>query len=203
MRWLVMPAVGSCQLLPVLSPGFTGPVAISAPVGPGPLARNHANDVRTIPNALNHVPLAGADLCGSYTRFNTVNMNPELFNNDTGDEFALDRHNPRIALTQPQGFFEEGREDEDTHRRLDRIHLGLGFFAPSVGAEFAAFIILHELSHFVGRANRQNIGDVGRGWFDDRFMRPLSANQRLSNADRYPGFGHKCRTGSAANPPFA
>ena len=129
-------------------------------------------------------------------------MNPELFNIDTVDEFDLDRHNPRIALTQPQGFFEEGQEDADTHRRLDRIHLGLGFFAPSVGAEFAAFIILHELSHFVGRSNRQNIGDFGRGWFDDRFMRPLSANQRLTNADSYAGFAHECRTGNPAKPPF-
>ena len=323
MRWLVMPAVGSCQSLPVLSSGFTGPVAISAPVGRGPLARNQADDVRTIQDALNQVTLAGAaggpipflavdgicgprtnaaiarfqqvqlqifdgviepnrntivrlneiidpvsdddlrvkvrqalpivglaltaavrdlqavitsgptpsgpaatatdrlnrhfglatlpaaeqsaahvDLFGSYTRFSTVIMNPELFNIDTVDEFDLDRHNPRIALTQPQGFFEEGREDEDTHRRLDRIHLGLGFFAPSVGAEFAAFIILHELSHFVGRSNRQNIGDFGRGWFDDRFMRPLSANQRLANADSYAGFAHECRTGNPAKPPF-
>ncbi|HZE45610.1 MAG TPA: hypothetical protein VE087_01900, partial [Xanthobacteraceae bacterium] len=54
----------------------------------------------------------------------------------------------------------------------------------------------------VGRANRQNIGDVGRGWFDDRFMRPLSANQRLANADSYAGFAHECRTGSAVKPPF-
>jgi hypothetical protein len=32
MRWLVMPAVGWCQSLPVLPSGFTGPVAINAPV---------------------------------------------------------------------------------------------------------------------------------------------------------------------------
>src|SRR5260370_5233065 len=60
MRWLVMPAVGSCQLLPLLSAGFTRPVAISAPVGRGPLARNHAGDVRTIQDALNQVTVAGA-----------------------------------------------------------------------------------------------------------------------------------------------
>jgi hypothetical protein len=33
-------------------------------------------------------------------------------------------------------------------------------------------------------------------------MRPLSANQRLSNADSYAGFAHECRTGSPAKPPF-
>ena len=57
MRWLVMPAVGSCQSLPVLSSGFSGPVAISAPVGRGPLARNQSDDVRTIQDALNQVTL--------------------------------------------------------------------------------------------------------------------------------------------------
>src|SRR5258708_38413059 len=60
MRWLVMPAVGSCQLLSVLSSGFTGPVAINAPVGRGPLARNQSDDVRTIQDALNQVTVAGA-----------------------------------------------------------------------------------------------------------------------------------------------
>src|SRR5258708_12955785 len=60
MRWWVMPAVGSCQLLSVLSSGFTGPVAISAPVGRGPLARNQSDDVRTIQDALNQVTVAGA-----------------------------------------------------------------------------------------------------------------------------------------------
>src|SRR3981189_1506827 len=60
MRWLVMPAVGSCQLLSVLSSGFTGPVAINAPVGRGPLARNQSDDVRTIQDALNQVTVAAA-----------------------------------------------------------------------------------------------------------------------------------------------
>jgi len=323
MRWLIMPAVGSCQLVPLLSSGATGPVAISQPVGRGPLARNRPDDVRVIQDALNQVtvkgvvggplpflavdgicgpktnaaiahfqqvqlkifdgviepnkktiarlneivdpvsdddlkaklrlalPLVGQainaalrnlqavitsgpaatgpagvatdrlnrhfrlgtlsqpeqstariDLFGSYTRFNTVITNPEVFNITNEDEFDLDKGNPKIALTTLKGFFEEGKEDEKTHKRLDHIHLGLGFFAPNVNAEFGAFIILHELSHFVGRSNGQNVGDEGRGWFDDLFVKPLSANQRLSNADSYAGFAQECRTGSAAKPPF-
>jgi putative peptidoglycan binding protein len=323
MRWLVMPAVGSCQLMPLLSSGSAGPVAIKQPVGRGPLARNRPEDVRTIQDALNQVtvngeaggpipfldvdgicgpktnaaiarfqqvqlqifdgviepnkktiarlneiigpvsdddlksklrfalPLVGVainaalrnlqavisngpatsgpsavatdrlnrhfrldtlssleqstariDLFGSYTRFNTVILNPEVFEIAAEDEFDLDKGNPKIALTTPKGFFQEGKEDEDTHKRLDHIHLGLGFFAPNVSADFAAFIILHELSHFVGRANGKDVDDFGRGWFDDIFMKPLSANQRLSNADSYAGFAQECRTDSSTKPPF-
>jgi peptidoglycan hydrolase-like protein with peptidoglycan-binding domain len=323
MRWLVMPAVGSCQLVPLLSSGAAGPVAISQPVGRGPLARNLADDVRTIQDALNQVTVKGEnggpmpflavdgicgpktnaaisrfqqvqlkifdgviepnkktiirlneiidpvsdedlktrlqltlpivsqaiaaalrnlqavitsgpattgpaataadrlnrhfrldtllpaqqsaariDLFGSYTRFNTVITNPEVFAIAAEDEFDLDKKNPKIALTTPKGFFEEGEEDPDTHKRLDRIHLGLGFFAPNVSPEFGAFIILHELSHFVSRSNGEVIGDFGRGWFDDIFMKPLPAAQRLANADSYAGFAHECRVDSAAKPAF-
>ena len=106
------------------------------------------------------------------------------------------------ADTTPKGFFDEGEEDPDTHKRLDRIHLGLGFFAPNVSPEFGAFIILHELSHFVSRSNGEIIGDFGRGWFDDIFMKSLPAVQRLANADSYAGFAHECRVGSAAKPAF-
>jgi hypothetical protein len=145
---------------------------------------------------------ARVDLFGSYTRFRAVILNPELFNIAAVDEFDLDKNNPKIALTRRQGFFEEGREDPKTHRRLDRIHLGLGFFAPSVTTEFAAFILLHELSHFVGRANGQEIDDFGRGWFDDLFIKPLSAGQRLSNADSYASFAQECLADSPTKPAF-
>ena len=59
MRWLIMPAVGSCQLVPLLSSGATGPVAIGQPVGRGPLARNRPDDVRIIQDALNQVTVKG------------------------------------------------------------------------------------------------------------------------------------------------
>jgi peptidoglycan hydrolase-like protein with peptidoglycan-binding domain len=145
---------------------------------------------------------ARIDLFRSYTRYSTVILNPELFNLDVVDEFDLDKTNAKIALTRGQGFFEEGQIDEETKKRLDHIHLGLGFFAPSVTPEFAAFIILHELSHFVGHSDGRFIVDNGRGWFDDTFIRPLSADQRLTNADSYATFAHECRVGSPVKPPF-
>jgi len=318
-----MPSVGSCQLVPLLSSGLTGPIAIEKPVGSGPLARNQASDVRIIQEALNQVARKGAaggaapslkvdgicgprtkaaisrfqqvqlkifdgviepnkktiirlneiiepvsdedlrnklllalplvrlaigaalrnlqaviangpattgpaatasdrlnrhfrlntlsassqaeariDLFGTFTRFNTVISNPQVFNIDVADEFDLNKSDPQIALTTLQGFFEEGAVDKSNGRRLDRIHLGLGFFAPRVNGDFAAFIILHELAHFIGRANGQDIDDFGKGWFDDLFVKPLSAVERLSNADSYAGFAHECRVNSSTKPLF-
>jgi hypothetical protein len=80
--------------------------------------------------------------------------------------------------------------------------LGFGFFAPSVSPDFGSFIITHELSHFTGRRDGQTIEDNGRGWFNDTFIVPLSAAQRLLNADSYAGFAYECLTESAVKPPF-
>ena len=69
-------------------------------------------------------------------------------------------------------------------------------------SEYAAYILVHELAHFTGRHDGQEIDDFGRGWFDDAFVRPLSAEERLHNADSYASFAHECRTGSSAKPPY-
>ena len=63
-------------------------------------------------------------------------------------------------------------------------------------AEFAAFILIHELAHFTGRRDGESIVDNGRGWFDDVFIKPLGVAQRHLNADSYASFAHECRTGS-------
>ena len=327
MRWTIMPPVGSCQLLPLVSSGSpagpVGPISISQPVGQGPLARNRPDDVRTIQEALNQVTVKGAvggpmpflkvdgicgpktngaigkfqrthfgssdgviepnkktiaklneivapvseedlrtkvfqalplvgqaigaaltnlqaviqsgptpsglgataadrlnrhfrldtltpseqstarvDLFRSFTRYATVMVNTSALNIDAVDEFDLDRKNPKIALTTGKGFFEDGKIDDVSKKRLDKIHLGLGFFAPTVTPEFASFIIIHELSHFVGHSDGRFIVDNGRGWFDDTFIKPLSANQRLTNADSYASFAHECRVQSPVKPGF-
>lgn len=117
------------------------------------------------------------------------------------EAFDVDRGNAKIALTTPKGVFQppikDGADNPARH-----IRLGLGFFAPNVNAEFASFILLHELTHFTGRRDGEEIGDHGRGWFDDTFVKPLDASRRLLNADSYAGFAHECRTGSAVKPAF-
>jgi peptidoglycan hydrolase-like protein with peptidoglycan-binding domain len=322
--FLVMPNVGSC--IPTLTlPAGGGPIAISQPVGQGPLARNLPDDVKTIQDALNQVTVKGAaggpvpflavdgikgpktqaailqfqqvqvksinadgtvepgkqtilrlneivaplskfDLnaklatslplvrsalaaaIGNLTAIITsgpgptgaaavaedrldrhFNMNtldasgqgtarvtlfetysemalvvnrPDLFNMLGAIEaFDVDPANAKIALTTTQGVFEppllNGADNPARH-----IRLGLGFFAQNVTDDFAAFILLHELSHFTGRRDGEFIVDNGRGWFNDVFINLLDASKRLLNADSFAGFAHECRTGSSAKPPF-
>jgi hypothetical protein len=80
--------------------------------------------------------------------------------------------------------------------------LGLGFFASRVTPDFAAFIILHELSHFAGRANGQEIDDFARGWFNEPFIAPRKAAQRLANAVTYATFAQECLADKPDKPPF-
>jgi peptidoglycan hydrolase-like protein with peptidoglycan-binding domain len=322
-NFLVMPAFGSC--IPMSTVPAGGPIAISQPVGQGPLARNLDDDVKTIQAALNEVTVEGVaggpipflDVDGivgpktiaailnfqqvqvtsinadglvepgkptilrlneivapvskfdlnaklaaalplvrlaldaainnltaiitsgpapagpaavavdrlnrhfslntlagpaqsesrvtlfeTYSEMALVVNQPELFDMlGAIDAFDVDPQNAKIALTTVQGVFEPPLLDgEDNPAR--HVRLGLGFFAPTVTPDFAAFILLHELSHFTSRRDGQIIGDNGRGWFDDIFIRPLSAEQRLLNADSYASFAHECRTNSAAKPAF-
>jgi peptidoglycan hydrolase-like protein with peptidoglycan-binding domain len=145
---------------------------------------------------------ARVDLFRTFTRYSAVVSKSGTFTVEPLDEFDLAKDSSLFALARTNGFFEEGQTDENTRRRLDRIHLGQAFFTPTVTPEFGAFILLHEVSHFVGRADGQFIVDHGRGWFNDRFIRPLSADQRLANADSYASFAHECRVESPAKPAF-
>lgn len=138
----------------------------------------------------------------SYTRFAAVLSDPFLVNIDPDDEFDLDRRLQKIALVRKGGFFQPNTIDTATGRRLDRIHLGVGFFAARVTPEFGAFVMVHEVSHFVGHADGLEIEDHGRGWFNEEFIKPLSARKRLTNADSYATFAHECRVQSAAKPGF-
>ncbi len=322
--FLVMPAVGSCISTSTLPTG-AGPIAISKPVGQGPLARNIPDDVKTIQEALNQVTVKGVtggpipllvvdgikgpktqsailkfqqaqvrsvradglvepgkqtilrlneidspiskfdlnaklaaslpllraalaaaiqnvtivitsgpgttvsaalaedrlnrhfalntidasgqsnarvNLFETYSEMALVVNQPDLFDMFGAiDAFDVDPQNAKIALTTAQGVFEPPLKDgADNPAR--QIRLGLGFFAPNVSNDFAAFILIHELAHFTSRRDGELIIDNGRGWFDDVFIRPLSAAQRLLNADSYASFAQECRTGSAAKPAF-
>ena len=322
--FLMMPAVGSCISTSTLPTG-AGPIAISKPVGQGPLARNIPDDVKTIQEALNQVTVKGVtggpipllvvdgikgpktqsailkfqqaqvrsvradglvepgkqtilrlneidspiskfdlnaklaaslpllraalaaaiqnvtivitsgpgttvsaalaedrlnrhfalntidasgqsnarvNLFETYSEMALVVNQPDLFDMFGAiDAFDVDPQNAKIALTTAQGVFEPPLKD-GANNPARQIRLGLGFFAPNVSNDFAAFILIHELAHFTSRRDGELIIDNGRGWFDDVFIRPLSAAQRLLNADSYASFAQECRTGSAAKPAF-
>jgi hypothetical protein len=58
--------------------------------------------------------------------------------------------------------------------------------------------VLHPLFN----GNRRFIVDKGRVWFDNVFIKLLSADERLTNADSYASFAHECRVESPAKPSF-
>jgi peptidoglycan hydrolase-like protein with peptidoglycan-binding domain len=170
------------------------------PTGPAALAEDRLN---------RHFKLNALDTSGgrvilfeTYSEMALVINRPDLFTMFGAiDAFDVDPANGKIALTSGQGVFEPPLKDgADNPAR--HIRLGLGFFAPNVTDEFAAFILIHELAHFTGRRDGEFIDDNGRGWFDDIFIKPLGTRQRLLNADSYASFAHECRTGSAAKPGF-
>jgi len=138
----------------------------------------------------------------TYSEMALVLNRPDLFNMFGAiDAFDVDPNNAKIALSTVQGVFEPPIKDGKANPSRN-IRLGLGFFAPSVDAEFASYIIVHELAHFCSRRDGEFILDHGRGWFDDTFIKPLKAEQRLLNADTYASFAHECRTTNPTKPPF-
>lgn len=109
---------------------------------------------------------------------------------------------PRIAFAFPNGFFRKGEIDPARNIPRDRIHLGRRAFFALTDSEFCAFIMLHEMAHFVGFPDRSFIRDNGRGWFTDSTISALSVEERLHNADSYATFATECRTRSSVKPPY-
>ena len=109
---------------------------------------------------------------------------------------------PRIAFTFANGFLRNGQVEPTKNIPLDRIFLGRRAFFAISDAELCAFIMLHEMAHFVGFPDGTFIIDNGRGWFTDDTIKPLSADKRLHNADSYATFATECRTGSSAKPHY-
>lgn len=143
-------------------------------------------------------------LYGTYSLMWMVVERPELLGMiGTIEVFDMEPGNPSIAYTPAgRGVFEPPRVNGEDNRKR-HIYLGLGFFKPDVTADYAVFILTHELAHFTGRSDGTEIGeDKGRGWVDDRDIKRLSATDRLVNADSYATFATECRTGSAGKPVY-
>ena len=171
--------------------------------GPAALARDRLNRhflLSTLPTSRQSE--GRVNLFETYSEMALVVNEPDLFGLAGAiDAFDVDPKNAKISLVNAQGVFEPALKD-GVDNPARHIRLGLGFFAPNVTADFAAFILIHELAHFTSRRDGETIVDHGRGWFDDLFIRPLSASKRLLNADSYATFAQECRTGSAVKPAF-
>lgn len=109
---------------------------------------------------------------------------------------------PRIAFTFGNGFFLQGVIHEDKQIPVDRIYLGRRAFFALDDSEFCAFIMLHEMAHFVGFPGGSVIDDNGRGWFTDDTIAKLSPDKRLHNADSYATFAVECRTNNSNKPHY-
>ena len=175
-----------------------------APFGPAAVAADRLNRHFKI-GSLNASAQSTArvTLFETYFEMSLVLNQPDLFGMFGAVEaFDVDRANPKIAFTTIKGVFEPPLKGDGSDNPARHIRLGLGFFAPTVNAEFASFILTHELAHFTCRRDGVVIDDHGRGWFDDTFVKPLPADKRLANADSYASFAHECRTNSPARPAF-
>jgi peptidoglycan hydrolase-like protein with peptidoglycan-binding domain len=66
--------------------------------------------------------------------------------------------------------------------------------------DFAAFIIIHELRHFVERSGRG--GHFGKGWITDPAMQALGPKDAMDNCDTYAGFALEAKNGIMQRPVF-
>jgi peptidoglycan hydrolase-like protein with peptidoglycan-binding domain len=140
------------------------------------------------------------DVLGVFNLYSSVLLMPGSLG--AGAFEADPTGDPRIAFTFSNGFFHKGEIEPKRNIPLDRIFLGRRAFFALTDGEFCAFIMLHEMAHFVGFPGGSFIGDNGRGWFTDDTIKKLTADQRLHNADSYATFAVECRTGDSSKPAY-
>jgi hypothetical protein len=177
----------------------------SAPPGGLDLGRGAANARLDHHFALNTLKASArqaavGNILGVFNMYTNVLLMPGALG---AGAFEMDpTGDPRIAYTFSNGFFLKGEFDPRRNIRLDRIYLGRRAFFALKDSELCAFIMLHEMAHFVGFPGGSFIPDNGRGWFTDDTIRKLSADQRMHNADSYATFAVECRTGDSSKPPY-
>lgn len=71
------------------------------------------------------------------------------------------------------------------------------FFATGI-PDFAAFIFIHELRHFVAKDGTQ--GHFGKGWVTDSGMQALHETQTVLNCDTFAGFALEAKNGEMSRP---
>ncbi len=109
--------------------------------------------------------------------------------------FTLDTNNSgekisTVAFARLGGFFSKDTSGRIVFRRGTALATGI--------QDFAAFIFIHELRHFVERENEQ--GHFGKGWATDQGMQSLLPSQKVYNCDTYAGFGLEAKNGVMERP---
>lgn len=112
--------------------------------------------------------------------------------------FTLDTDNSgvtisTVAFARLGGFF-------DKVDLSGRIVFRSGVLFATGIPDFAAFIFIHELRHFIEQEGRG--GHFGKGWVTDPGMLALRPDQRLGNCDTYSGFALEAHNGEMQRPVY-
>jgi hypothetical protein len=109
--------------------------------------------------------------------------------------FTLDTDNSgerisTVAFARLGGFFSTDATGKIVFRRG-------AYFATGI-QEFAAFVFIHELRHFVERESEH--GHFAKGWITDPGMQALLPSQKIYNCDTFAGFALEARNGIMERP---
>lgn len=107
-----------------------------------------------------------------------------LDTDDSGDGIST------VAFARLGGFFSKDL--------TGKIWLRRGAYLATGIQEFAAFIFIHELRHYVEREG--DIGHHGKGWVTDQTIQKLLPSQRIYNCDSFAGFALEAKNGIMDRP---
>lgn len=95
-----------------------------------------------------------------------------------------------VAFARLGGFFMQNN--------AGKIKIREGAWVASNIPDFAAFVMIHEMRHFVEESS--DIGHHGKGWVTDEGMTKLRPDQTVFNCDTYAGFALEARNGEMQRP---
>ena len=96
-----------------------------------------------------------------------------------------------VAFARLGGFFNK-------NDLTGKIVFRRGAYFASEIEDFAAFVFIHELRHYVEKAS--DIGHHAKGWVTDEGMRQLPQTKTVFNCDTYAGFALEARNGEMDRP---
>ena len=96
-----------------------------------------------------------------------------------------------VAFARLGGFF-------DKNDLTGKIVFRRGAYFASEVQDFAAFVFVHELRHYVERGG--DVGHHAKGWVTDEGMGRMPAARAILNCDTYAGFALEARNGVMQRP---
>lgn len=125
----------------------------------------------------------------SYRFMLSVLDRPEAYftldTDDSGEKIST------VAFARLGGFF-------DKNDLTGKIVFRRGSYFATGIADFAAFVFIHELKHFVETDKKG--GHFGKGWYTDPAMQALKPQDRIANCDTFAGFALEARNGDMSRP---